>query len=132
MTRTAAAGATVPERPGRRLGTRAALPRGRAVVGALLIAASAIGLLLAHRAATTPDRQHWLVATDDIELGQRIDADDLALAPMELAAATADRAFSSGDDVVGHLARTPLTAGDLVPARLGGTGARPRPVPPDA
>jgi hypothetical protein len=96
------------------LGGRTALPRGRAVLGAVLVAASAVGLLLAHQAATRPHQQLWLVATHDIRFGERISADDLALAPMHLYSATAGRAFHDGDGVVGRIARTPIASGDLI------------------
>jgi hypothetical protein len=80
----------------------------------VLVAASAVGLVVAHQAATRPDEQLWLVATHDIAFGERISSDDLALAPMHLYPATAARAFRGGDGVVGRIARSPIASGDLV------------------
>jgi hypothetical protein len=97
-----------------RLGVRAGLPRGRAVIGALLIAGSGVGLLLAHQAATAPHLQSWLVAATDVQPGERIEAADLLLVPMDLAPETARRAFATGDPVVGQVARAALSPGDLV------------------
>ena len=98
----------------RTLGGRSALPRGRAVLGALLVAVSAVGLLVAHQAATRTDEQLWLVATHDVAFGARITSDDLTLAPMHLYSTTASRAFRDGHGVVGRIARSPIAAGDLV------------------
>lgn len=90
------------------------LPRGRAVAGGALVALSAVGLLAAHRAATTSDLHSYLVVRDAVVAGERIDAADLALAPMDLDPSTAPRAFRSGDLVVGRTARTDLVPGELV------------------
>jgi len=54
-----------------RIGVRASLPRGRAVVGGLLIATAAMGVFLAHDAATRTDQRRWVVARSDIAMGQR-------------------------------------------------------------
>lgn len=97
-----------------RLGRKASLPRGRAVLGGLLVALSAVGLLMAHNAATRTDDSRWLVATSDIALGERIEAGDLGLAPMQLAETTRRRAFRDGDDVVGRTATATIEAGDLI------------------
>ena len=96
------------------LGVRSALPRGRAVLGGLLVALSAVGLMMAHGAATRTDRRTWLVATADIAQGEEIEAAALGLAPMELADATARRAYGNGDDVVGRVATSAIHAGDLI------------------
>lgn len=102
------------EKAAGRLGRHAALPRGRAVVGGLLIAASALGVFVAHDAATNTDQHRWLVATSDIAMGDRIEAGDLGLAPMQLAQDTAARAFDDGDDVVGRVASQAIGVGELV------------------
>lgn len=97
-----------------RIGVRASLPRGRAVVGGLLIATAAMGVFLAHDAATRTDQRRWVVARSDIAMGQRIEAGDLGLAPMQLAVDTAAHAFGEGDAVVGRTAAQPIAAGELV------------------
>lgn len=102
------------ERVTGRLGARSALPRGRAVVGGLLIAATAVGVLLAHDAAVSTDRRQWLVATQPIAVGQRIEPEALGFASMDLPAATSARAFSDGDAVVGKVAAQPIAPGELL------------------
>jgi hypothetical protein len=62
-------------RPGRRIRRARSLPGGRAVVGALLITAAAVGVFAAFLTATAEPTTHYAVARDDIEVGTRIDSD---------------------------------------------------------
>jgi hypothetical protein len=103
-----------PDRSAGRLGTRVALPRGRAVVGGLLVALAAIGLLLAHQAATRQQVTSWLVARHTIAAGARIRSTDVAFAPMDLYRGTAQRAFHTSGGVLGATAKTEVAAGELL------------------
>jgi hypothetical protein len=105
---------TEPDRSAGRLGTRVALPRGRAVVGGLLVALAAVGLLLAHQAATRHQVTNWLVARHPIQAGARIRSTDVAFAPMDLYSGTAERAFRSSVGVLGATAKTDMATGELV------------------
>jgi len=97
-----------------RLGTRVALPRGRAVVGGLLVAMAAVGLLLAHQAATRHHVTSWLIARRPIPAGTHIRDSDVSFAPMELYSGTAQRAFRSPTGLIGATARTDIAAGELL------------------
>ena len=90
------------------------LPTGRAIVGGLLVAVSGLGIFAAHRAATVPDRTNWLIIRRPVAAGATIGPDDLALAPMSLAADTRRRAVTDPGDVIGRVALVPLSNGDLV------------------
>jgi Flp pilus assembly protein CpaB len=97
-----------------RLGTRVALPRGRAVVGGLLVALAAVGLLLAHQAATRRHATDYLVARHSIPAGSHIRSADLAFAPMDLYAGTAAHAFRTSAAVLGSTATTDIGSGELI------------------
>ncbi|MBX7067853.1 MAG: hypothetical protein K1X38_00570 [Microthrixaceae bacterium] len=99
---------------GRAVAASVALPTGRAIVGGLLVASSALGLFAAHRAATTPDETAWVVLRRAVAAGERISAEDLGLAPMSLAETTRTRAVADPGDVIGDIALVPLHEGDLV------------------
>jgi Flp pilus assembly protein CpaB len=111
-----------PDRIAGRLGTRAALPRGRAVVGGLLVALAGIGLLLAHQAATHRQVTSWLIARHDIQAGARIGNADVAFAPMDLYSGTEHEAFRTPRGVVGATARTDIAAGELLQRGAIGSG----------
>lgn len=98
----------------RRRRIRPDLPSARAVVGGLLVTLAGLGVIAGHRAATVPDRPDWLVIRRDVAAGTTIGADDLALAPMDLAADTAPRALRDPDAAIGRVALVPLHRGDLV------------------
>ena len=97
-------------------GGATSLPRGRAVVGGLLVAMSAVALLVAHDAATQQDQRHWLVARSDIQIGHRVTAEDLGLAPMDLGTLASQHAFDDPGRVIGRVARHTIASGELVQA----------------
>ncbi len=99
-----------------RLGTRAALPRGRAVLGGLLVAVAAIGILLAHQAATRRHDTRYLIAARTVHAGKAVRSADLAYAPMSLYGPTAAQAFRTPSGVVGKVARVDIASGQLVEA----------------
>lgn len=102
--------------PPRVVGRRRPLPNGRAVVGGLLVAASAVGTFAAWSSAREGPATRYAVATRDVAVGEVLDADDVELAAMELPDRVAAAAFAEADAglVVGQVAVAPLAAGDLV------------------
>lgn len=99
---------------GRRVARRRSLPGGRAVAGALLITAAAVGVFGAWLDATAAPSTSFLVAAVDIAPGVRVSASMVTAVPMDLPAAQADAAFTSVADLDGALAVAPLEAGDLI------------------
>jgi hypothetical protein len=100
----------------RRIERRAGLPGGRAVLGALLMAASALGVYLAHLEATRQPSVDYVVAARDLDAGQVLARDDLQVVSADLPAGTAERAFGRVDDLVGAVVLAPLGTGDLIQA----------------
>ncbi len=96
------------------IGRHAALPNGRAVVGGLLVAAAAIGTFAAWSGAGDAPSTTYVVAATDLPVGHAIDADDLAVAALDVPASLADRAFPAPGAVVGQVTVAPLAAGELV------------------
>lgn len=91
-----------------------ALPGGRAVVGALLIAVAGLGAFtMARRADATPDTS-WVIVTHAVAPGARLTADDLALRPMRLDPDVAANAYGSLAGLEGAVALAPLGAGQLL------------------
>jgi hypothetical protein len=99
---------------GRRVDRRTGLPGSRAVVGALLMAAAAVGVYLAHLEATREPTTRYVVASRDLQAGAVLGPGDLALEVLDLPAATAGRAFRSLEDLAGHVALAPVGAGEVV------------------
>ena len=79
----------------RTLTRRRSLPGGRAVVGGLLVTASAVGLFAASGAASDGPRAAYVVATHDIGAGQRFGPDDLALVRLDLPTRQRSRSYTS-------------------------------------
>lgn len=105
----------------RRIRPPRSLPGGRAVVGALLVAAAAVGTFAAYLDATAAPTGRYVVATTTVEPGTRLrsldDIDErfgtIALElPSELAARAVEA--SGVDDLVGQVVLTPLQPGDLL------------------
>jgi hypothetical protein len=98
----------------RRVARRTGLPGSRAVVGALLMAAAAVGVYLAHLEATREPTASYVVASRDLHAGALLGPGDLTLEVLDLPAATAARAFGSVDDLAGHVALAPVSAGEVL------------------
>jgi Flp pilus assembly protein CpaB len=100
----------------KRVGRRAALPNGRAVVGGLLVATAAVGTYAAWSSADDPPGTRYAVAARDVRVGEVLEAGDLRLVAMDAAPTVAAAAFAAGDAslLVGQLTVAPLAAGDLV------------------
>ncbi|MEX2504202.1 MAG: SAF domain-containing protein [Egicoccus sp.] len=96
------------------------LPGGRAVVGALLVAAAAVGVFAAQLRATAEPSTRYLVATTDVDAGTRVDADNLEVLfghlPLALGPAIAERSVLLDDreQLLGRVVTSPLSRGDLV------------------
>jgi hypothetical protein len=106
---------------GRRLRPRSGLPGGRAVVGALLVAGSAVGIAAAHLQASAAPSTSYLVADQPIAPGTRFATLEEVLAvvgrsAIDLPPTVAARALplEEADALVGHVVVAPLERGDLV------------------
>lgn len=93
---------------------RRTLPGGRAVIGGFLVAASATGVFAAWSSASSGPSTAYVVVTDDVALGERIERSDLALVTVDLPAAQRRLAFDDIEVLVGATAIAPLVDGQLV------------------
>ena len=93
---------------------RRPLPGGRAVIGGFLVAASATGVFAAWSSVSSGPSTTYVVVTDDIAPGERIERDDLAMVTVDLPAAQRRLAFTDLDVLVGATAIAPLVDGQLV------------------
>ncbi|MET0726915.1 MAG: SAF domain-containing protein [Acidimicrobiales bacterium] len=98
----------------RRIERRAGLPGTRAVVGALLMAVAAIGVLLAHADAGDGPADDVVVANGDIRAGERVTAADLRVEAADLPGR--GRTFAAVDALVGRVAVAPIGEGEIVQA----------------
>lgn len=109
-------------RPGRRIRRVRGLPGGRAVVGAFLVAASAVGVFAAFLTATAAPDTRYAVATADIDIGTRLTEADVAelfeMVPVDLPEAVAGRAVREVQlpQLAGQLVTSPVREGDLLQA----------------
>ena len=95
---------------------RRGLPGSRAVVGGLLVAASAVGLFAAASRSGDGPAHSYVVARQELAAGTRLEASHLELAPMELAPAVRARVFDNAEPLLGTTLVAPLAAGELVQA----------------
>lgn len=116
-----AGGHDAPARSARRIRPSRGLPGGRAVVGALLVTAAAVGVFAAFLTATAEPTTQYAVARDDIEVGTRLDSDaavaeHFEFVPLELPHEVALRAVEElqSPQLVGQLVTSPIAAGDLL------------------
>lgn len=114
--RTAERTAAGPGDRGRAVRRRRGLPGSRAVIGGLLVAASAVGLFAAASTSGDGPTQSYVVARHELAAGTRLQANDLELAPMVLTEAARSRAFDTPQPLVGATLVAPLAAGELVQA----------------
>lgn len=103
--------------PTRRIAPRRALPNGRAVVGALLVTTAAVGAYAVARAPQEPVGTAYVVLRHDIEAGERLTPDDVALESMLLSPTTASHALTSLAGLDDAIALTATRAGALLDAR---------------
>jgi Flp pilus assembly protein CpaB len=95
---------------------RRGLPSGRAVVGALLITAAALGTLLAYQGASTTPTTTYVVAAADLDPGERVSLDALRDEAIDLPESTRAGAFTDPSLLDGAVALAPIRAGELVQA----------------
>jgi Flp pilus assembly protein CpaB len=91
------------------------LPGSRAVLGGVLVALAAIGVFVAYQQAGRDPRDAAVVATTPIRVGEVIEADDVALAELDLGSSGAST-FDRVDAVVGRVALGPIGEGELLQA----------------
>jgi hypothetical protein len=116
-------------RAARTVRRRRGLPGSRAVVGGLLVAAAAVGLFAAASRGSGGPQRSYVVTRHELAAGTRLQASDLALAPMELAPELRSRVFDTVQPLLGTTLVAPLGAGELVQAsavvaRAGDAAAR--------
>lgn len=110
------AGGVPPSRPGLVLHRQRRLPDSRAVLGALLVAASVVGIYAAYSGAHHGPRAYYVVAAHTIRPGDALAADDLTRTRVDLPPALRNRAFSDPSVLVGATALSPVESGELVQA----------------
>jgi hypothetical protein len=93
-----------PRRPG----------RGRAAVGALLVVASAVGVVASWGGTDGPAADRYVVAAHDLAPGQVVAGEDLALVAIALPGAQRSRSFTSPDVVVGTVTLNGIRRGELL------------------
>jgi Flp pilus assembly protein CpaB len=98
----------------RTVARRRSLPGGRAVLGGLLVAASATGVFAAWSASAHGPTATYVVVTNDVAPGERIERGDLELVTVDLPSAQRRVAFTDVDVLVGATALSPLADGQLV------------------
>lgn len=116
---TGASGTT--SRSGRRIRRARGLPGGRAVVGALLVTAAAVGVFAAFLTATSEPATRYAVARGGIEVGTRIESEAAVaelfdFVPVELPHEVSVRAVRDlqAPQLVGQLVTSPVAGGDLL------------------
>lgn len=98
----------------RRLERRKTLPSGRAVVGAFLVAAGAIGIFSVYQASSQTPERYYVTAKRDIAAGEFISESDLALVPVDLPDQLMRHAISSPELLVGTTTLAPIKEGQLI------------------
>jgi Flp pilus assembly protein CpaB len=93
---------------------RRSLPGGRAVLGGLLVSASAVGLFAAYDASHAAPATTYVVAARDLRPGQVLTAADLEVVPIDLPAAQRAVSFTDRRRLVGTVALGRMRAGELV------------------
>lgn len=120
-TTTAPAGTEpVADDAGRRVRRRRSLPGGRAVAGAFLITAAAVGVFAAYLNATAAPSTEWVVATADISRGTVIETAMLDVVAIDVPEGQQPSLVEAGhvDELVGRVALGPIRDGDLVQETL--------------
>lgn len=95
---------------------RRSLPGGRAIAGALLITAAAVGVFAAYLNATALPSESWVVAASELAPGTVLDRAALDTVAMDVPVAQSQQLVPADriDDVVGRVALGPVRTGDLV------------------
>src|SRR5258705_7893276 len=98
----------------RRVTTPRGLPGGRAVVGGLLVAASAVGVFSAYGSAHAPPSDRYVVVARDLTPGEIVGVGDLRLVAINLPADQRGQSFTDPGVLVGTVTLGALHRGQLV------------------
>lgn len=101
---------------GRVIRRRRPLPGTRAVVGGFLVAVAVVGTFATVSSAGDDRRIALVVARDDLAVGDRITADHVSVARLDVPPFVRARAFRSPDQLVGATVLGPIARGELVQA----------------
>jgi Flp pilus assembly protein CpaB len=93
---------------------RRVLPGGRAVLGGLLVSASAVGLFAAYDASHALPTTSYVVAAREVRPGQVLTAGDLEVVAIDLPPAQRAVSFTDRRRLVGTVALARMRAGELV------------------
>jgi Flp pilus assembly protein CpaB len=109
---------STPEEIARPLRRRGGLPSGRAVVGGLLVIIAAVGVFAAYTQASAAPRTRWVVAKRNIQVGQRLTAEDLGQIAINLPETMHSRVFteSGAQSLIGAVAIAPIARAELIEA----------------
>jgi Flp pilus assembly protein CpaB len=99
---------------GRIVRRRRSLPGGRAVVGGLLVAATAVGVFAATGAARHGPSTSYVVVVNDIPAGHVLTSADLKLVAIDLPSAQRRVSFSDPRVLIGNVAVARLKDGQIV------------------
>lgn len=112
-----ATAATALDGEARSFAPRRALPNGRAVIGALLVATAAIGTFAVATHDTDDPGTAYLVLVDDIEPGESLAPADVRLESMVLSPGLAANALRSPEGLTGATALAHLRGGTVLDRR---------------
>lgn len=84
------------------------------MVGGLLVAASAVGVVAAYQGAASPPGTSYVTVTRDVAAGEALTAADLRLVPIDLPSAQRRVSFTDDGALAGTVALHSLRAGQLV------------------
>lgn len=105
-----------PTDDGRVIRRRRPLPGSRAAVGGFLVAVAVVGTFATVSGATDDRRTALVVARDDLAVGDRIEADDVVPARLDVPEFVRARAFRSPSELIGATVLGPVARGELVQA----------------
>jgi Flp pilus assembly protein CpaB len=97
---------------------RRPLPGARAVVGGLLVAVAVVGTFATVARSNDDRRVPLVVARADLAVGDRIGAEDLAVARLDVPPFLRARAFRAAAELVGATVLGPVARGELVQASM--------------
>lgn len=103
-----------PQRSTRRITPRGSLPSGRALVGAFLITAAALGAFAVASGSENGPTTRYLVTTHAIEIGGRLSTTDVQFEAMTLSDELADRSLNSTNGLDGATVLRTFRAGELI------------------
>jgi Flp pilus assembly protein CpaB len=93
---------------------RRALPGGRAVIGGILVAGSAVGLFAAYGEARGTLASRYVTVSHDVRAGDVLAPGDLVLVPIDLPAKQRAVSFTDPARLVGTVVLARMRAGELV------------------